>query len=134
MCIRDSPDREGEAISWHIVEILRDKKLLGKIPVSRVTFNAITKNAVLEAMANPREINQELVDAYLARRAIDYLVGFELSPVLWRKLPGARSAGRWQSVTPVSYTHLDVYKGQMLLWLGLKWRVNWRVIYQRRGL
>ncbi len=93
------PDREGEAISWHIVEILRDKKLLGKIPVSRVTFNAITKNAVLEAMANPREINQELVDAYLARRAIDYLVGFELSPVLWRKLPGARSAGRVQSVT-----------------------------------
>ncbi|MBN8647946.1 MAG: type I DNA topoisomerase [Caulobacterales bacterium] len=93
------PDREGEAISWHIVEILRDKKLLGKIPVSRVTFNAITKTAVLEAMANPREINQELVDAYLARRAIDYLVGFELSPVLWRKLPGARSAGRVQSVT-----------------------------------
>lgn len=93
------PDREGEAISWHIVEILRDKKLLGKIPVSRVTFNAITKTAVLEAMAKPREINQELVDAYLARRAIDYLVGFELSPVLWRKLPGARSAGRVQSVT-----------------------------------
>ena len=78
---------------------MRDKKLRGKIPVSRVTFNAITKNAVLEAMANPREINQELVDAYLARRAIDYLVGFELSPVLWRKLPGARSAGRVQSVT-----------------------------------
>lgn len=93
------PDREGEAISWHIIEILRDKKLLGKIPVSRVTFNAITKPAVLEAMANPRAINQELVDAYLARRAIDYLVGFELSPVLWRKLPGARSAGRVQSVT-----------------------------------
>jgi DNA topoisomerase I len=93
------PDREGEAISWHIVEILRAKKLIGKMPVSRVTFNAITKSAVLEAMAKPREINQELVDAYLARRAIDYLVGFELSPVLWRKLPGARSAGRVQSVT-----------------------------------
>jgi len=91
------PDREGEAISWHIVEVLRDKKLLGKVPVSRVTFNAITKPAVLEAMANPREINQELVDAYLARRALDYLVGFSLSPVLWRKLPGARSAGRVQS-------------------------------------
>lgn len=93
------PDREGEAISWHIAEILKDKKIAGKIPVRRVTFNAITKSAILEAMANPREINQELVDAYLARRAIDYLVGFELSPVLWRKLPGARSAGRVQSVT-----------------------------------
>ncbi len=93
------PDREGEAISWHIAEILKDKKIAGKIPVKRVTFNAITKSAILEAMANPREINQELVDAYLARRAIDYLVGFELSPVLWRKLPGARSAGRVQSVT-----------------------------------
>ncbi len=93
------PDREGEAISWHIAEILKDKKITGKIPVKRVTFNAITKTAILEAMANPREINQELVDAYLARRAIDYLVGFELSPVLWRKLPGARSAGRVQSVT-----------------------------------
>ncbi len=91
------PDREGEAISWHIAEILKQKKLLGKIPLSRVTFNAITKQAVLEAMRNPREINQELVDAYLARRALDYLVGFELSPVLWRKLPGARSAGRVQS-------------------------------------
>ena len=91
------PDREGEAISWHIVEVLREKKLLGKVPISRVTYNAITKSAVLEAMANPREINQELVDAYLARRALDYLVGFSLSPVLWRKLPGARSAGRVQS-------------------------------------
>ena len=91
------PDREGEAISWHIAEILKQKKLLGKVPLSRVTFNAITKQAVLEAMRNPREINQELVDAYLARRALDYLVGFELSPVLWRKLPGARSAGRVQS-------------------------------------
>lgn len=92
------PDREGEAISWHICEVLRAKKLLGKVPVSRVTFNAITKEAVLTAMKNPREINQELVDAYLARRALDYLVGFSLSPVLWRKLPGARSAGRVQSV------------------------------------
>lgn len=93
------PDREGEAISWHIIEAMRDKKLLGKVPVSRVTFNAITKPAILEAMAHPREINQELVDAYLARRALDYLVGFSLSPVLWRKLPGARSAGRVQSAT-----------------------------------
>lgn len=91
------PDREGEAISWHILEVMRDKKLLAKHPASRVTFNAITKSAVLEAMANPRQINQELVDAYLARRALDYLVGFSLSPVLWRKLPGARSAGRVQS-------------------------------------
>ncbi|WP_207476180.1 type I DNA topoisomerase [Arenibaculum pallidiluteum] len=92
------PDREGEAIAWHVKELLRDRKLLGKVEVQRVTFNEITKSAVLEAMANPREVNQELVEAYLARRALDYLVGFTLSPVLWRKLPGSRSAGRVQSV------------------------------------
>ena len=92
------PDREGEAISWHVLEVLKAKKVLGAKPVQRVVFNAITKAAILEAMQNPREIDAALVDAYLARRALDYLVGFNLSPVLWRKLPGARSAGRVQSV------------------------------------
>ena len=92
------PDREGEAISWHVLEVLRNKKVMKDKPVERVVFNAITKSAILEAMKNPREIDGALVDAYLARRALDYLVGFNLSPVLWRKLPGARSAGRVQSV------------------------------------
>jgi DNA topoisomerase-1 len=92
------PDREGEAISWHVLEVLNKKKVLKDTHVERVTFNAITKSAVLDAMANPRQIDMELVEAYLARRALDYLVGFTLSPVLWRKLPGARSAGRVQSV------------------------------------
>jgi len=92
------PDREGEAISWHVLEVLNKKKALKDTEVERVTFNAITKSAVLEAMANPRQVDMELVNAYLARRALDYLVGFNLSPVLWRKLPGARSAGRVQSV------------------------------------
>ncbi|HRE19951.1 MAG TPA: DNA topoisomerase, partial [Rhabdaerophilum sp.] len=92
------PDREGEAISWHLLEALNARKVLKGKPVERVTFNAITKDAVAQAMAQPREIDQALVDAYLARRALDYLVGFQLSPVLWRKLPGARSAGRVQSV------------------------------------
>ncbi len=92
------PDREGEAISWHVLEVLNKKKALKDTEVERVTFNAITKSAVLEAMAIPRQLDMELVEAYLARRALDYLVGFNLSPVLWRKLPGARSAGRVQSV------------------------------------
>ena len=92
------PDREGEAISWHVLEVLNKKKALKDTPVERVTFNAITKSAVLDAMAHPRALDMELVEAYLARRALDYLVGFTLSPVLWRKLPGARSAGRVQSV------------------------------------
>jgi DNA topoisomerase-1 len=92
------PDREGEAISWHVHEILKGKKLLKDKRVDRVVFNAVTKDAVQEAMRHPREIDEALVDAYRARRALDYLVGFNLSPVLWRKLPGARSAGRVQSV------------------------------------
>ena len=92
------PDREGEAISWHVQEVLNSKKLLNGIAVKRVVFNEITKKAILEAFKNPRELDKELVDAYLARRALDYLVGFTLSPVLWRKLPGSRSAGRVQSV------------------------------------
>ncbi|BAE49486.1 DNA topoisomerase I [Paramagnetospirillum magneticum AMB-1] len=92
------PDREGEAISWHVRQVLEARKALKGVEVKRVVFNEITKSAVLDAMRNPREIHQELVDAYLARRALDYLVGFTLSPVLWRKLPGSRSAGRVQSV------------------------------------
>jgi DNA topoisomerase I len=92
------PDREGEAISWHVHEILRDKKLLSGKTVKRVTFNEITKTAIQAAFSQSRDVDQDLVDAYLARRALDYLVGFNLSPVLWRKLPGSRSAGRVQSV------------------------------------
>ncbi len=93
------PDREGEAISWHVLQVLKEKRALKDQPVERVVFNAITKSSVLEAMRHPRQIDGPLVDAYLARRALDYLVGFTLSPVLWRKLPGARSAGRVQSVS-----------------------------------
>ncbi|WP_417719773.1 type I DNA topoisomerase [Salipiger sp.] len=99
LILATDPDREGEAISWHLKEALTKRRSIRKdTPVSRVTFNAITKAAVTEAMANPRDIDAPLVEAYLARRALDYLVGFNLSPVLWRKLPGARSAGRVQSV------------------------------------
>src|SRR5438876_5571227 len=92
------PDREGEAISWHVQEVLKSRRALKHLDVKRVVFNEVTKNAVLEAFARPRDIDRELVEAYLARRALDYLVGFTLSPVLWRKLPGSRSAGRVQSV------------------------------------
>ncbi|RZK81502.1 MAG: type I DNA topoisomerase, partial [Methylobacterium sp.] len=98
LILATDPDREGEAISWHVVEALTARRALKGMPVERVTFNAITKAAVETAMRQPRQIDQALVDAYLARRALDYLVGFNLSPVLWRKLPGARSAGRVQSV------------------------------------
>ena len=92
------PDREGEAISWHVREVLQGRRVLKGVDVKRVVFNEVTRSAVLEAFRHPREIDGELVDAYLARRALDYLVGFTLSPVLWRKLPGSRSAGRVQSV------------------------------------
>src|SRR3984893_5403942 len=92
------PDREGEAISWHVREVLSSRRGLKHLDVKRVVFNEVTKNAVLEAFSRPREIDRELVEAYLARRALDYLVVFTLSPVLWRKLPGSRSAGRVQSV------------------------------------
>ena len=97
LILATDPDREGEAISWHLQEALASQLKKGKT-VRRVTFNAITKAAVTEAMAHPRDVDMELVEAYLARRALDYLVGFNLSPVLWRKLPGAKSAGRVQSV------------------------------------
>ncbi|MDD3181492.1 MAG: type I DNA topoisomerase, partial [Alphaproteobacteria bacterium] len=96
--LASDPDREGEAIAWHVHEVLKEKNLLKSTPVHRITFNEITKKTVLDAIAHPREIDQSLVDAYMARRALDYLVGFSLSPVLWRKLPGSKSAGRVQSV------------------------------------
>ena len=98
LILATDPDREGEAISWHVLQVLDRKKALAGVPVERVVFNAVTKEAVLDAMRHPRAIDGPLVSAYLARRALDYLVGFTLSPVLWRKLPGARSAGRVQSV------------------------------------
>jgi DNA topoisomerase-1 len=98
LILATDPDREGEAISWHVLEIMKQKRALKDQKIERVVFNAITKQAVTEAMRHPREIDGALVDAYMARRALDYLVGFTLSPVLWRKLPGARSAGRVQSV------------------------------------
>ncbi len=98
LILATDPDREGEAISWHVLQVLKARKAIGGKPVERVVFNAVTRQAVENAIANPRAIDEPLVDAYLARRALDYLVGFTLSPVLWRKLPGARSAGRVQSV------------------------------------
>jgi DNA topoisomerase-1 len=112
LILATDPDREGEAISWHVLQVLREKKALKSQIIERVVFNAITKQAVTEAMAHPRAIDQALVDAYLARRALDYLVGFTLSPVLWRKLPGARSAGRVQSVALrlVADRELDIEK------------------------
>ena len=98
LILATDPDREGEAISWHVLEVLKEKRAIKDQTIERVVFNAITKQAVTEAMKHPRQIDGALVDAYMARRALDYLVGFTLSPVLWRKLPGARSAGRVQSV------------------------------------
>jgi DNA topoisomerase-1 len=98
LILATDPDREGEAISWHVLEVLNRRKALKDAKVERVVFNAITRSAITEAMKHPRDIDMELVEAYLARRALDYLVGFTLSPVLWRKLRGARSAGRVQSV------------------------------------
>ena len=97
LILATDPDREGEAISWHVQEVLRKRKAL-PATVERVTFNAITPSAVGEAMKRPRGLDEDLIDAYKARRALDYLVGFTLSPILWRKLPGAKSAGRVQSV------------------------------------
>ncbi|MGI9481778.1 MAG: type I DNA topoisomerase [Hyphomicrobiales bacterium] len=98
LILATDPDREGEAISWHVLDILNQKKALEDKQVQRVVFNAITKSAIMDAMKEPRDLDRDLIEAYLARRALDYLVGFTLSPVLWRKLPGSRSAGRVQSV------------------------------------
>jgi DNA topoisomerase I len=112
LILATDPDREGEAISWHVLEVLKQKSALKKQNVERVVFNAITKQSVADAMKHPRQIDSALVNAYLARRALDYLVGFTLSPVLWRKLPGARSAGRVQSVALrlVSDRELEIEK------------------------
>ncbi|MDG2044615.1 MAG: type I DNA topoisomerase, partial [Maricaulis sp.] len=99
LVLATDPDREGEAISWHLLEALEKRRALKNVTIERVAFNAITKQAVQEAMKHPRAVDMELVNAYLARRALDYLVGFTLSPILWRKLPGSKSAGRVQSVT-----------------------------------
>ena len=96
--LASDPDREGEAIAWHILEELKEKNKLKNKKIERVVFHEITKSAIKEAIENPREIDQDLVSAYMARRALDYLVGFNLSPILWRKLPGSKSAGRVQSV------------------------------------
>ncbi|MDC1060374.1 type I DNA topoisomerase [Alphaproteobacteria bacterium] len=106
------PDREGEAIAWHVEKLLRENTSLSKLNIHRVTFNEITKNAVLESLKEPREIDENLVNAYLARRALDFLVGFTLSPVLWRKLPGSKSAGRVQSVALriISERELEIEK------------------------
>ena len=106
------PDREGEAIAWHVEKLLRDNTSLSKLNIHRVTFNEITKNAVLDSLKSPREIDENLVNAYLARRALDFLVGFTLSPVLWRKLPGSKSAGRVQSVALriISERELEIEK------------------------
>ena len=98
LILASDPDREGEAIAWHILEELKEKKKLDGKKIERVVFHEITKSAVKEGIENPREIDQDLVSAYMARRALDYLVGFNLSPILWRKLPGSKSAGRVQSV------------------------------------
>src|SRR2546421_7234134 len=98
LILATDPDREGEAIAWHVLEVLKQEHALKGQKIERVVFNAITKQAVAEAMKHPRAIDGALVDAYRARRALDYLVGFTLSPILWRKLPGAKSAGRVQSV------------------------------------
>ena len=98
LILATDPDREGEAISWHVLEQLKTKNLVDSLPVERVVFNEVTKSAILQAMENPRLLDDELINAYRARRALDYLVGFSISPVLWRKLPGSKSAGRVQSV------------------------------------
>lgn len=98
LLLATDPDREGEAIAWHVLEILKNKKAIGKTAVKRVVFHEITKTAIQNAVEHPRELDQDLIEAYMARRALDYLVGFNLSPVLWRKLPGSKSAGRVQSV------------------------------------
>ena len=106
------PDREGEAIAWHVKEVLEEKKLLKDKKIERVVFNEITKKAIIKGIEKPRNIEPYLVDAYMARRALDYLVGFNISPILWTKLPGSKSAGRVQSVAlrSVSYTHLRAHE------------------------
>ena len=128
LILATDPDREGEAISWHVWRMLDEQKVLKDKAVHRVVFNEITKPAILEAMSNPRDVDQDLVDAYFARRALDYLVGFNLSPVLWRKLPGSRSAGRVQSVALRLITEreaeIEIFKPQEFWTIDTKLLTN----------
>merc|ERR1711991_253892 len=122
------PDREGEAIAWHVKEFLDEKKLLKDKKIERVVFNEITKNAVTKGIENPRKIEDQLVDAYMARRALDYLVGFNISPILWAKLPGSKSAGRVQSVALKLLTEreheIEIFKPIEFWSLSLNFKTN----------
>ena len=122
------PDREGEAIAWHVKEFLNEKKLLKDKKIERVVFNEITKKAVTNGIENPRQIETQLVDAYMARRALDYLVGFNISPILWTKLPGSKSAGRVQSVALKLLTEreheIEVFKPIEFWTLSLNIKTN----------
>ena len=120
------PDREGEAIAWHVENMLRENSKLEKVNIQRITFNEITKDAVIEALKEPRKIDENLVNAYLARRALDFLVGFNLSPVLWRKLPGSKSAGRVQSVALriITERELEIEKFQSQEYWSIKGLFN----------
>src|ERR1700755_2847339 len=112
LILATDPDREGEAISWHVLQVLKEKNALKGQKIERVVFNAITKQSVAEAMKHPREIDAALVDAYLARRALDYLVGFTLSPVLWRKLPGAREY--WSRVATLATPRNETFEARLI--------------------
>ena len=122
------PDREGEAIAWHVKEYLDEKKLLKDKEIERVVFNEITKKAVIQGIENPRQIEPLLVDAYMARRALDYLVGFNISPILWTKLPGSKSAGRVQSVALKLITEreheIESFKPEEFWTLSIKFADN----------
>ena len=122
------PDREGEAIAWHVKEFLDEKKLLKDKKIERVVFNEITKNAVTKGIENPRKIEDQLVDAYMARRALDYLVGFNISPILWTKLPGSKSAGRVQSVALKLLTEreheIEIFKPDEFWTLNVNFNTN----------
>ena len=143
MCIRDridtatnskkiilatDPDREGEAIAWHVKEVLEEKKLLKGKKVERVVFNEITKKAIIKGIEKPRNIEPYLVDAYMARRALDYLVGFNISPILWTKLPGSKSAGRVQSVALRLITEreheIETFKPEEFWTLNVNFKTN----------
>ncbi len=122
------PDREGEAIAWHVKEYLDEKKLLKDKKIERVVFNEITKKAVTNGIDNPRNIENHLVDAYMARRALDYLVGFNISPILWTKLPGSKSAGRVQSVALKLLTEreheIELFKPEEFWTLNIDFKTN----------
>ena len=122
------PDREGEAIAWHIKEVLEQKKLLKSKTIERVVFNEITKKAIIKGIEKPRNIEPYLVDAYMARRALDYLVGFNISPILWTKLPGSKSAGRVQSVALRLITEreheIETFKPEEFWTLNVNFKTN----------